>query len=61
MLSFASDKAKLFAETFSRNSNFGGSGRSLPVLSSRTNQKLHISSTPRMVKKVIANLDSSKA
>ena len=43
VLSFGSDKAKLFAETFSRNSNFGGSGRSLPVLSSRTNQKLHIS------------------
>ena len=35
---------------------------SLPVPPSRTNLKLHnISITPKMVKKVITNLDSSKA
>ena len=38
------------------------SGISLPVFPSRTNLKLHnISKTPKMVKKVIINLDSSKA
>ena len=37
-------------------------GISLPVFPSRTNLKLHtISITPKMVKKVRANLDSSKA
>ena len=37
-------------------------GISLPVFPSRTNLKLHdISITPKMVKKVITNLDSSKA
>ena len=37
-------------------------GISLPVFPSRTNLKLHnISVTPKMVKKVITNLDSSKA
>ena len=57
MLSSASDKAKLFAENFSKNS-----GISLPVLHSRTNLKLHnISVSPKMVKKVIMNLDLSKA
>ena len=61
MLSSASDKAKLFAENFSKNSNLDDSGISLPVFPSRTNQKLHISVTTRMVKKVITNLDLSKA
>ena len=62
VLSFASDKAKLFAENFSKNSNLDDSGISLPVFPSRTNLKLHsISVTPKMVKKVIMNLDSSKA
>ena len=38
------------------------SGISLPVFPSRTNFKLHnISVTPKMVKKVIMNLDLSKA
>ena len=56
-----SDKAKLFAKTFSKNSNLDDSGISLPVFPSRTNLKLHnISVTPKMVKKVITNLDSSK-
>ena len=45
-----------------RNSNFDDSGISLPVFPSRTNLKLHnISVTPKMVKNVIMNLDSSKA
>ena len=58
----ASDKAKLFPETFSKNSNLDDSGISLPVFPSRTNLKLHnISVTPKMVKKVITNLDLSKA
>ena len=62
MLSSASDKAKLFAENFSMNSNLDDSGISLPVFPSRTNLKLHnISVTPKMVKKVIMNLDLSKA
>ena len=62
VLSSASDKAKLFAKNFSKNSNLDDSGISLPVFSSRTDLKLHnISITPMMVKKVITNLDSSKA
>ena len=62
MLSFASHKAKLFAGNFSRNSNLDDSGISLPVLFSRTNLKLHnISVTSNVVKKVIMNLDLSKA
>ena len=62
VLSSASDKAKLFAKNFSKNSNFDDSGISLPIFPSRTNLKLHnISITPKMVNKVITNLDSSKA
>ena len=62
MLSSASAKAKLFAKNFSKNSNLDDSGISLPVFPSRINLKLHnISVTPKMVKKVITNLDSSKA
>ena len=62
VLSSAFDKAKLFAKNFSKNSNLDDSGISLPVFLSRTNVKLHnISITPKMVKKVITNLDSSKA
>ena len=50
VLSSASDKAKLFAKK-----------NSLPVFLCRTNLKLHnISITPKMVKKFITNLDSSK-
>ena len=61
VLSSASDKAKLFAKNFSKNSNLDDSGISLPVFPSRTNLKLHnISVTPKMVKKVITNLDSPK-
>ena len=62
MLSSASDKATLFAKNVSKNSNLDGSGISLPAFLSRTNLKLNnISITPKMVKKVITNLDSSKA
>ena len=61
VLSSASDKAKLFAEHFSLNSNLVDSGVSLPVFPSRTNLKLHISITPKMVRKVVMNLDLSKA
>ena len=59
VLSSASDKAKLSAENFSKNSD---SGMFLPVFHSRTNLKLHnISVTPKMVKKVIMNFALSKA
>ena len=62
VLSSACDKAKLFAENFFKNSNIDDSGISLPVFPSRTNLKLHnISVTSKMVKKVIMNLDLSKA
>ena len=62
VLSAASYKAKLFAEDFSKNSNLDDSGIPLPVFPSRTNLKMHnISVTPKMVKKVIMNLDLSNA
>ena len=62
VLSSASDKAKLFAENFSKNSNLDNSSISLPVFPSRTNLKLdNISVTPKMVKKVIKNFDLPKA
>ena len=62
MLSSASDKAKLFAEKFSKNSNLDESGLSLPDFTYRPNLKLHnIYVSPKMVKKVIMNLDLSKA
>ena len=59
MLSSASNKAKLFAENFSLNSNpdDSGSGISLSVFPSRTNLKLHISVTSKKVRKIIMNLD----
>ena len=41
VLSFASDKAKLFAKSFSINSNLDDFGISLPVFPSRNNLKLH--------------------
>ena len=47
---------------FSKNSNLDDSGIYLPVFPSRTNLKLHNTSiTPKMVKNIITNLDSSKA
>ena len=57
----ASDKAKLFAENFFQNFNLADPVISLPAFPFRTNLKLHnISVTPKMVKKVIKNLDLSK-
>ena len=62
VLSSSSHKAKLFAKIFSVNSNLDDPGISLPVFPSRTNLKLHnISVTPKMVRKVVMNLDLSKA
>ena len=62
VLPSASEKAKLFDENFSKNSNLDESGISLPVFPSRTNLKLrNISVTPKMIKNVIMNLDLSKA
>ena len=56
----ASDRAKLFAENFSKNFNLDDSSISLPVFPSRTNLKLYISVTPKIVEKVIMNLDLSR-
>ena len=62
VLSSGSDKAKLFPEKFSKKSNLDDSGISLPVFPFRTNLKLHNNFvTPKMVKKVIMNLDLSMA
>ena len=62
VLSSAFDKTELFAENFSLNSNLDDSGVSLPVFPARTNLKLHnISVTPKMITKVVMNLDLSKA
>ena len=62
MLSSASDKAKLFAENFSMNSNLNDLGILLPIFPSRNNLKLHNNSeTPKMVRKAIMNLNLSKA
>ena len=61
MLSFASDKAKLFAN-FCNNSDIDDSGISLPDFSPGTNLKLlNIFVTPKMVEKVTMKLDLSKA
>ena len=57
-MSSASDKANLFAQNVSKNSNHDDSGISLPVFLSRTNLKLHnISVTPKMVTTVLTNHD----
>ena len=62
MLSSSSDKAKLFAKSISKNSNLDDSGIPVPVFPTRTNLKLHnVFVTPKIVKKVIKNLDLSKA
>ena len=60
MLSSTSDKAKSFSKNFSKNSNLDELRISVPVFSAISNLKLHnIPVTPKMVKKVITNLDSS--
>ena len=62
VLPSASDKAKLFAENFFKNSNLDDSGISLTAFPFRTNLKLHnISVTPKMVRRVVMNLDMAKA
>ena len=61
VLSSASDKTKLFAENFPKNYNLDVSCTSLPVFPSKNNLTLHISVTPKMLKKVIMKLDLSKA
>ena len=51
----------MFAKNFSKNSNLHESGIFLTDFPFKTNLKLHnISITPKIVKKVITNLDSSK-
>ena len=61
VLSSTSNEAKLFTKNYSNNTNLNDSGISLSVFPSRTNLKLNICIAPQMVKKVITNLDSSKA
>ena len=54
-------KQNLFTENVSKHSDVDDSGVSLHVFASRTNLILHnISVTPKMVKKVITNIDMSK-
>ena len=51
----------MFAKNVSKNSNLDDAGMPSPFFPSRANLKLsNISVTPKMVKKVIINLDSSK-
>ena len=51
----------MLSKNFSKNFNLDDFGISLPVFSSRTNLKLrNISVTPKIVEKVITNLDSSR-
>ena len=58
LLSFASDKAKLFPKNFSKNFNLDDSDIFLPVFLLRTNLKLpNISVTPKTVKIVIKSFD----
>ena len=62
VLSSVSDKAELFAKNFFKNSDLDNTSTSLPVFPSRTNLKQHnVSVTPEIVKKIIKNLDVSKA
>ena len=62
VMSSTSDQAKFFPENLSLNSNLDDSGISLPAFPSRTNLKLHnIFVTPKMDRKVVMNLDLSKA
>ena len=60
VLSSVANKAKLIAENLSKNSSPGDSVIYLPGFLSRTNLKLHIFLTHRLLIKVITNLDSTK-
>ena len=52
VFSYASDKSKLIAKNFSKNSNLDDSDIFLPVFPSTTNLKLYnISKTPKIIKK----------
>ena len=61
MLSSASDRAKLFPENFLRTLILMTLDFSLTVFYYRTNLKVHVSVTPKIIKKVITNHDSQKA
>ena len=62
VLSSPSDKAKLFADNFCKNSNLDDSSVCLTVFPSRNNLKSHnIYLTPKVVKKIIIILELSKA
>ena len=57
-----SEKAKWIAENVCKNSNHDNSLISFTAFPSRTNLKLYYNDvTPKMLRKVISNLDSSKA
>ena len=58
VLSYASDKAKLFAENFSKNSNLDDAGISLTASPSKDKLTLHnIPVTSKLIKKVITHPD----
>ena len=62
VLSSSSDQAQLFAKNLSENSNLDDSGIFFPAFSSRINVELqNIHATPKLVKKIITNPESSKA
>ena len=62
VLSSACDKQKIVAKNRFRNSNLDDSVISLPFFLTKSNPKLHnISVTLKLIKKVITNLDLSKA
>ena len=54
-------KQNCLLQSFSRTKTLKSQVVSLHIFPSRTNLKLNISITPKMVKKVTTNLDSSKA
>ena len=58
---FTYDIAKLFPKNFCNSSHLEDSGISLLAFPSTTNLKLYISVIPKIAKKVILTLDSSKA
>ena len=61
MLSSTCEKAKLFVETYSKNSNIDDSIVSVSAFPPRISMKLYnFPVTPKLVKKVITNLDFSK-
>ena len=61
VLSSTSDKAKLFAGNFFKNSDLDEPNITLLAFPSKTNLKMYnIPVTPKLVKKELTNLDSSK-